>query len=157
MDAGVAASEEVARIVIAFGAILVVLEIFVPGGIAGFLGAAAVLLGLYLLDILSAPWAITTLIVFTGGLLAFAVPALRARRQKVQVGAESVIGLIGRARTDISPEGSVGLKGIIWQAKSGAPIAAGADVRVRAAEGLTLIVEPTEASPGFGDDEPVSE
>lgn len=143
MDAGVA-SEEAARIVIVLGAVLVVLEIFVPGGIAGFLGATSVLLGLYLLDILSAPWAIATLIVFTGGLIAFAVPALRARRQQPQTGAESVIGMVGRARTDISSEGTVALKGIIWQAKSAAPIAAGADVRVRAAEGLTLIVESIE-------------
>ena len=156
MDAGVA-SDEVARIVIVLGAVLVVLEIFVPGGIAGFLGATSVLLGLYLLDILSAPWAIAALIVFTGGLIAFAVPALRARRQQPQTGAESVIGMVGRARTDISSEGTVALKGIIWQAKSGTPIAAGADVRVRAAEGLTLVVEPTEASPGSGDEVPVSE
>ncbi len=144
MDASVAASEQVARIVIAFGAILVVLEIFVPGGIAGFLGAAAVLLGLYLLDILSAPWAITTLIVFTAGLIAFAVPALRARRQKPQVGAESVVGLIGRARTDIALEGTVALKGALWQATSSTTVPAGSDVRVRAADGLTLIVEPID-------------
>lgn len=144
MEATLAASDEVARIVIAFGAILIVLEIFVPGGIAGFLGAASLLLGLYFLDILSAPWAIATLIVFTGGLIAFAVPALRARRQKPQTGAESVVGLVGRARTDISPEGTVALKGTLWQAKSSAPVAAGSDVRVRAAEGLTLIVEPIE-------------
>ncbi len=143
MEVG-AASDEVARIVIVLGAVLVVLEIFVPGGIAGFLGATSVLLGLYLLDVLSAPWAVATLMVFTGGLIAFAVPALRARRQQPQTGAESVIGMVGRARTDISPEGTVALKGIIWRAKSSAPIAAGADVRVRAAEGLTLIVEPTE-------------
>lgn len=143
MDASVA-SEEVARIVIAFGAILVVLEIFVPGGIAGFLGAASVLLGLYLLDVLSAPWAIATLVVFTGGLIAFAVPALRARRQQPQVGAEAVIGTIGRARTDLSPEGTIALRGTLWHAKSSAPVAAGSDVRVLAAEGLMLIVEPIE-------------
>lgn len=145
MEAGIA-SEEIARIAIAFGAILVVLEIFVPGGIAGFLGATSLLLGLYLLDVLSAPWAIAALMLFTGGLIAFAVPALRARRQQPQAGAESVIGMVGRARTDISPEGTVALKGVFWQAKSSAPIEAGADVRVRAVEGLTLIVEPTEAS-----------
>ena len=143
MDAG-PASEEIARITIAFGAILFVLEIFVPGGIAGFLGAASVLLGLYLLDVLSAPWAIATLVVFTAGLIAFAVPALRARRQQPQTGAESVIGMVGRARTDISPEGTVALKGTLWQARSSASVAAGSDVRVRAVEGLTLIVEPTE-------------
>lgn len=144
MDAGVAVSEEVARILIAFGAILIVIEIFLPGGISGFLGAASVLLGLYSLEVLPAVWAIATLIVFTGGLIAFAVPALRARRQQPQAGVESVIGTIGRARTDISPEGTVALKGALWQAKSNAPVAAGADVRVRAAEGLTLIVEPIE-------------
>lgn len=144
MDAGVGVSDEIARIVIAFGAILIVLEIFVPGGIAGFLGAASVLLGLYLLEFLSAAWAVATLIVFTGGLIAFAIPALRARRQQPQAGVESVVGTIGRARTDLSPEGTVVLKGTLWRAKCSAPVAAGSDVRVRAAEGLTLIVEPIE-------------
>lgn len=39
MEAGVAVSAEVARILIVFGAILITLEVFVPGGILGFLGA----------------------------------------------------------------------------------------------------------------------
>lgn len=144
VDAGLAVSEEVARILIVFGAILIVLEVLLPGGISGFIGAASVLLGLYSLDLLSAPWAIATLIAVTGGLIAFAVPALKARKQKPQAGAESVIGTVGRARTDISPEGTVALKGTLWQAKSSSPVAAGADVRVQAAEGLTLLVEPIE-------------
>ena len=144
MDAGVAVSEEVARILIVFGVILIALEVLVPGGVSGFLGAVSVLLGLYSLEVLPAPWAVATLIVFTAGLIAFAIPALRARRQKPQAGAESVIGTIGRARTDISPEGTVALKGMLWQAKSSSPVTAGTDVRVRAAEGLTLLVEPIE-------------
>lgn len=144
MDAGAALSEEIARILVVFGAILITLEVFVPGGISGFLGAVSVLLGLYSLEILSAPWAVATLIAFTTGLITFAIPALRARRQKPQAGAESVIGTVGRARTDISPEGTVALKGMLWQANSSSPVKAGTDVRVRAAEGLTLIVEPID-------------
>ncbi|MGH2757819.1 MAG: NfeD family protein [Actinomycetota bacterium] len=137
-----AVSEEVARILVALGLIAIALEALVPGGVAGFIGASTALLGLYSLGILSAVWAIATLIAFTAGLIAFAIPALRARRYPKVTGVETVAGSIARANTDISPEGTVAFKGVYWKARSDTPVTVGEKVRITGVDGLVLLVEP---------------
>jgi membrane-bound serine protease (ClpP class) len=69
--------------------------------------------------------------------------ALRLRRRPSVIGSESLIGMIGVARTDIEPEGTVMAKGTLWRARSsGEAIPAGSKVRIEATEGLMLVVGP---------------
>jgi membrane-bound serine protease (ClpP class) len=70
--------------------------------------------------------------------------ALRARRGKVLTGPQAMIGGTAIARTALNPTGQVEIRGELWQAAlhGQASLVAGSAVRVRAVEGLVLIVEP---------------
>ncbi|HTV16502.1 MAG TPA: nodulation protein NfeD [Acidobacteriaceae bacterium] len=68
--------------------------------------------------------------------------AARARRNKVMIGPEALVGAVGVAQQALEPTGQILVHGEIWLAQSPAPIAAGQPVRVRAVDGLTLLVEP---------------
>jgi membrane-bound serine protease (ClpP class) len=68
--------------------------------------------------------------------------ALRARRAKVETGAEGMIGEIGSAITELAPAGKVFVHGEYWDAVSLQPAAAGSRVRVKSMEKLKLTVEP---------------
>ncbi|GGG82477.1 NfeD family protein [Edaphobacter dinghuensis] len=74
--------------------------------------------------------------------------ALRARRGKVLTGPQAMLGAIAVARTPLTPNGQVEIRGEIWQAslRDHATLPAGASVLVRSIDGLTLIVEPTADS-----------
>lgn len=65
-----------------------------------------------------------------------------AQRQKAVVGSEGLLESIGVARTDLAPLGKIMVHGELWDARATESISAGAQVRVRAVEGLTLLVEP---------------
>ncbi len=67
--------------------------------------------------------------------------ALRARRNKVQIGSETMLGTLAIAQTALAPIGQVLLRGELWQAQSALPVAAGESVRVLSREGLLLTVE----------------
>ncbi len=66
---------------------------------------------------------------------------IRAHTKKSVVGQEGLVGLVGRAETDISPEGKVYVHGEIWNARSDSPINLGAEVRITRVDGMTVIVE----------------
>jgi membrane-bound serine protease (ClpP class) len=68
--------------------------------------------------------------------------AARARRNKVMIGPEALVGATGVAQQALEPKGQILVHGEIWLAESAAPVAAGQPVRVCAVEGLTLLVEP---------------
>lgn len=71
---------------------------------------------------------------------------VRARRAPPVSGAESMVGMLGEARSDLTPEGQVLAKGTLWKARTdGDVITKGTRVRVRAVSGLLLVVE--RASP----------
>lgn len=72
--------------------------------------------------------------------------AIRSFRYKVATGAEAMVGEIGEARTALDPNGSVFVHGELWNARSEAAVASGDQVRVRAVNGMDLLVEPREAS-----------
>jgi membrane-bound serine protease (ClpP class) len=82
------------------------------------------------------------------GLISFGLAfiALRARRNKVLLGPQAMIGGTAIARTPLSPTGQVEIRGELWQASlRGRPsLPAGAAVLVRDVEDLTLIVEAAE-------------
>ncbi len=68
--------------------------------------------------------------------------ALIARRNKVQVGPQALVGAIGVAQQPLDPQGQIIVHGELWVAESPAPVAAGDTVRVRSVNGLKLLVEP---------------
>src|ERR1700722_9782395 len=72
--------------------------------------------------------------------------AVRARRNKIVTGAEGLIGETGIAQTALSPAGKVFVHGELWNAISAIPIPAGEKIVVRQVEGLTLRVDPINAS-----------
>ncbi|MEA2446529.1 MAG: hypothetical protein QOK47_166 [Actinomycetota bacterium] len=189
---------DVAFFLLLFGMFGIIFELYNPGiGLAGIIGAVALLLGFYSLTVLPTNWAGVLLIVLAvafflvdlhtaglgvwtaggiaaliaGGLLLFAgvastlrvsawsvgaavlvtliffisvmTAALRVRLRQPITGNEGIVGMVGEAKTDIAPEGTVMTKGTLWRARTmETGIAAGSKVKVMASEGLVLLVEP---------------
>jgi membrane-bound serine protease (ClpP class) len=83
-------------------------------------------------------------------LLAFI--ALRARRSKILLGPQAMVGGLGVTRTALAPTGQIEIRGELWQATlrpadpTAATVPAGIPVRVRDVHGLLLIVESTGES-----------
>jgi membrane-bound serine protease (ClpP class) len=67
--------------------------------------------------------------------------ALRARRNKVMIGPEALVGAVGIAQQELAPRGQILVHGELWVAESDAPVAPGESVRVRAVDGLKLLVD----------------
>jgi membrane-bound serine protease (ClpP class) len=189
---------EVAFLLLLAGAFGLIFELYNPGiGLAGILGAIALVLGFYALSVLPTNWAGVALVILAvifflvdlqaaglgiwtvggvialiaGGSLLFSgsdpsvqlspwaiagavagtllffisvmTAALRVRLRRPITGEESIVGMVGEARTDIAPEGTVVTKGTLWRARTmETGISAGSKVKVMATEGLVLLVEP---------------
>jgi membrane-bound serine protease (ClpP class) len=67
--------------------------------------------------------------------------ALRARKSKVRLGGDAMIGQIAVVTQPLAPSGQVMVNGELWQAESATPAAKGEQVRVRGLRDLTLLVE----------------
>ncbi|HKQ73786.1 MAG TPA: NfeD family protein [Blastocatellia bacterium] len=67
--------------------------------------------------------------------------ALRSHRDRVTTGEAGMIGMTGRADSELSPDGMVFIRGELWRARARIRIAAGESVRVVGVDGLTLEVE----------------
>ncbi len=129
---------------------MVAFAIDVQVGIPRFWTAVGILLftagSVFLYDGLSVSW--ITLIVGIGGVaLTFIVgmPSMvRTRFATPTIGREWMIGSMGSAIGDISPEGAVRIEDGSWRARTNraTPIKAGDAVRVVAIDGATLEVEP---------------
>ena len=59
---------------------------------------------------------------------------------------EAMIGVEGKAETDVAHEGTVFMRGELWRARSVVRIPRGQRVRVIGLDGLTLSVEPADDS-----------
>jgi membrane-bound serine protease (ClpP class) len=70
--------------------------------------------------------------------------AYRAFKNKVITGEQGMIGLIGEARTPLTPAGKIFVNGELWNATSTAPVEPGGHVVVRKVVGLELEVEPAK-------------
>ena len=73
--------------------------------------------------------------------------AIRAQNQEISVGSETIIGKVGRARTDISPKGMIHVGGELWSAKlhkNSNQIVKGDRAEVVDVEGLRVIVRSIE-------------
>ena len=144
---------------IAFGLILlsavcVLLELKTAGfGAFGIAGLLALLGGLWLLFGAS-PYAVPVLVAAALPLVVvfgfLAVLAHRARRNKIVTGEPGMIGLEGRAETDLLPEGRVVVRGELWDAWSPVRLERGATVRVTGVRGLRLEVASASGLPGLG-------
>jgi membrane-bound serine protease (ClpP class) len=66
---------------------------------------------------------------------------IRARRNKLRMGADALIGETAIVTQPLTPNGQVMLHGELWQAESTTPAQNGDKVRVRALRDLTLLVE----------------
>ncbi len=67
--------------------------------------------------------------------------ALRARRGKMKMGGDALLGQIAVVTQPLDPSGQVLLNGELWQAESKQPVQRGEKVRVQALNGLTLLVD----------------
>jgi membrane-bound ClpP family serine protease len=67
--------------------------------------------------------------------------ALYSRRLKMKVETTTMVGLIGRAESDIANQGMVFVRGELWHAQARAHIPRGAGVRVTGCKHLALEVE----------------
>jgi membrane-bound serine protease (ClpP class) len=72
--------------------------------------------------------------------------ALRARRNKVVMGEEGLIGEIGTVRSALTPAGKVFVRGELWDAVAGAHVEIGQPVVIRYVKDLVLHVEPAAQS-----------
>ena len=114
------------------------------GGLAALISGSILLFAGVDESLRLSPWAIGAAVALT--LLFFIsvmTAALRVRLRRPITGEEALVGAVGEAKTDIAPEGTVITKGTLWRARTmEMGIAAGAQVRVMATEGLVLLVEP---------------
>jgi membrane-bound serine protease (ClpP class) len=133
---------------------LLVAELFLPSfGVVGAGGVVAFVLGSMLLFDPEEPGLAVDRRLIGGIAAAFAVAMLtvatlvvRSQRRPPATGREALVGEIGEARSRLEPRGTVLVRGEIWRAVATAAVEAGARVRVLGVEGLTLRVEPVDAS-----------
>jgi membrane-bound serine protease (ClpP class) len=75
-----------------------------------------------------------------------ALIAVRARRNKLLLGPDALIGRLAIARTPLNPNGQVEVRGELWQARLQSPteptLPEGASVLIQSIEDLTLLVTP---------------
>lgn len=131
-------------------AVLIILEANIAShGILGAGGAIAMTLGAILLVDSPVPeMRIATSVALAVSLSFVAITVfllslvVRAARNKVATGVETIPGRFAVAMEDLQPTGRVRLDGDFWNAVSAVPISKGATVRVLQIRGLTLDVEP---------------
>lgn len=94
------------------------------------------------LGVVPMPWAVA--LVAGAALVEVAESAFwiwLSKRRKAAVGAEALIGAVAKVTRPCRPLGYVRLAGELWQARCDEGADEGDEVRVRAVEGLTLVVE----------------
>ncbi|MDH3283251.1 MAG: nodulation protein NfeD [Acidobacteriota bacterium] len=143
---------------IGVGLVLFFLEIKVASyGMLSLAGAVCLGVGMYLVFPRTIPGlaipmnSLIPILVFTIASIGGATFLVaRSMRNRVTTGREGVVGLTGRATTDIDPTGTVFVRGEYWTARAGSRIGQGDQVRVVASHGLTLEVEPASSPAGAG-------
>lgn len=136
-----------------FSAVLMALEIILPGGIVVFLGIAGLIvsLGVYTQLIDSLPVALITWFISSLFLIIF----LRSFFMKYFEGDSSVdgvdededlIGSVASVTEDIKPhsEGRIRFRDSTWTARSDQSISSGTDVRIIGRDGIVLLVQKIE-------------
>lgn len=142
-------------LLIAAGLGLLALEIFVTsfgllfvGGVACLLAGGSMLFDLPEVNDLNVSFwtvlvpAVAAFALFAG-IVVFVVGRSLGRPQIA--GVHELVGMVGRARSALEPEGSVFVRGEFWNARADAPIAEGERVEVTAVEGMRLRVRRAPA------------
>ena len=146
-------------LILAIAAVLIILEVKLGHGLALMIGVALGALGIfYLAQGLSySPSPVTnvtilelSLVVILGivaGLyLRWVIGPIRQRSKLT--GPEALVGKIGKAVTDLKPDGEVRVGGVIWRATSvSGDIQKGESVKVRSMKNLALTVEKVDQPP----------
>jgi membrane-bound serine protease (ClpP class) len=124
---------------------------FASHGILAAGGAAAMVLGAVLLINSPLPemrihlsTAISLAVPFAAITVFLVSLVFRARAGKVVTGSEGMIGEIGVALGDLTPEGRILVRGEYWNAVATTPLKEGDRVRVTAIDRLNLTVEPVQ-------------
>ncbi|HET7058434.1 MAG TPA: nodulation protein NfeD [Nitrospiraceae bacterium] len=133
------------------GIVLFVLEATVTSyGLLAIGGILSMLLGSLMLIKADAPflqisWAVIIPVIGLAALVTFAIVGMgvRAMRRRPVTGSEGMVGLVGVAKTALTPRGQVAVRGELWEAMSDDPVEAGVAVEVTAIEGLKLHVKST--------------
>ena len=132
------------------GIVMLMLEVTVTSfGLLAIGGVTAMILGSVMLMNQDFPfyqisWSVILPMVglvlgFTFFVVRFGVKALRSR---TTTGSEGMVGLIGLAKTNLSPDGKIFVHGELWNAVSSDSVSAGQEIEVTHIEGLTLHVKP---------------
>ncbi len=147
-------------LVMLIGAVLIVLELKLGHGLAMMGGVVVGAVGIYLLaqgiQYSPSPIGYATQIVLFGlagvGVMAglyvrWVIGPLKKRRHLT--GPESLIGKPGKTTTALSPTGEVRVEGVVWRARSASgDMPEGRTVKVKAVEGLVLVVEEERPAAG---------
>jgi membrane-bound serine protease (ClpP class) len=137
-------------LLLVLGIVFFVLEASVASyGLLALGGIASMLFGSLMLiksdaEFFQLSWAvIIPVIVTTSAVSLFLVGmGVRAMRRVPETGSEGMVGLVGIAKTPLSPRGQLAIQGELWDAVSDPPAEAGTSARVLRVEGLTLYVTP---------------
>lgn len=115
---------------------------FTVGGIITLTVASLMLFGLDYESVRVSFWLIGLTVIVTAAFFVFIVSAAIAmRHQPAKQNPDSVIGLVGEAKTDILKEGTVQVDNELWTAQSDEMIPAGAQVKVVERKGLKIKVK----------------
>ena len=137
-------------ILIIFGIVLFVLEIYTPTfGVLTAGGVTSLVLGSFMLSKSTAPFlriSLGLIIAMSLATTAFFVFALskgiKIQWKKPLTGREGLIGKVGIAKTALDPDGTIFIHGERWQASTeGESIKEGEEVEVLEVKGLNLIVK----------------
>ncbi|MCP4653834.1 MAG: hypothetical protein GY856_00295 [bacterium] len=156
-------------VLLAVGYILLLLEVFVPGGVLGILGGVAILYGCYLAFGMSTAWGMTAV---AGSVVVALVSVRLFLRSRMGKGLvleeresegwkapdERLAELVGQAGRTLTPLRPTGLAEIddrrIDVVADSEFIGVGVAVRVSEVEGRRVVVEPTESSESSVGDQP---
>ncbi len=93
--------------------------------------------------VLPRPWGVVAVAI--GAMLDIAETSVFwwwSKRRRAVVGAETLVGTIGVASSNLWPDGQVKVSGEIWGARCPGGCDAGTKIVVRSVDGLTLVVDP---------------
>jgi len=140
-------------LLITFGIVLLVIEVYTPTfGVLTAGGVTSLILGSFMLSKSTAPFLrislglIISMSLATAAFFVFALSkGIKIQWKKPVTGREGLIGKIGIAKTDLTPEGTIFIHGERWQASTEDElIKVGEEVEVLEVKGLNLIVKKYE-------------
>jgi membrane-bound serine protease (ClpP class) len=140
------------------GAVLVVAEAHVPGGVLGVFGGLALIAGGIVVigglgggAVLAVPVGVGLGVATIACVLVMTRKAASVQHGRIRSGAEALCGCVGVVRGWSEPAGMVFVGGALWRARrdwgnvdEGAPLHEGDPIVVERVDGLTLAVRPAE-------------